>query len=151
MRSRGFGTGCALLLLGAVALAEEGVQPYRVVGNAIPDSLTGRAGDPARGRKIAASRELGNCTLCHRLPLEGEAFFGDVGPDLSGVADRLTAGELRLRLVDPLRANPDTVMPAYYRIEGQQRVAVPYRGKPVLTAEQVEDVVAYLAGLRAPR
>jgi sulfur-oxidizing protein SoxX len=134
------------LLWSSVCWAEEALTS----GDPLSQSLTGRPGDPARGREIARSRDLGNCVLCHKLPLE-ETFFGNVGPDLSLVGDRLTEKELRLRVVDSARINPDTIMPSYYRTEGLRRVAPAYRGKPVLTAEQVEDVIAFLMTLRGKR
>lgn len=119
-----------------------------IVGDEIPSSLTGRPGDPARGRAVVLDRQLGNCLLCHTLPVSGERFQGNIGPDLAGVAERLTEGQIRLRVVDATRVNPDTAMPAYHRVEGLTRVAAEYRGRPVLTADQVEDVVAFLRTLK---
>lgn len=109
--------------------------------------LTAAAGDPARGREIVAGRD-GNCLLCHSVPETGERFMGNVAPPLSGVGARLTAGQIRLRVVDPTRLKPDVVMPAYFRSEGLNDVASPYRGKTILTAQQIEDVVAFLVTLR---
>jgi len=128
------------------------VLPLLVAGKAvgdegIPASLTGAKGDPARGRAIVASRQVGLCLLCHTGPFPEERFQGNLAPDLREAA-RLTEAEIRLRLVDPARANPKTIMPAYYRTEGLTRVAPGYRGKPVLSAEQIEDVVAYILSLR---
>lgn len=94
------------------------------------------------------SRELGNCLLCHRMPIPEERFQGNIGPDLSGVGGRLSGGQIRLRIVDSSRLNPTSIMPPYYRVEGLQRVLTAYRDKPVLTAEQVEDAVAFLSALR---
>lgn len=94
-----------------------------------------------------AGREA-NCLLCHAVPETGIRFMGDIAPPLSGIGSRLSAGQLRLRIVDQSRLNADTVMPSYYRIEGLVRVAPAYRGKPVLTAQQIEDVVAYLQTLK---
>ncbi len=122
---------------------------YRVVDGAIPAPLTGGLGDPARGRAVALDPERGNCTICHPAPLPEAEFQGDVGPDLAGVGARYGPGELRLRVVDPKALNPDTVMPVYHRVEGLYRVLERYRGEPVLTAQEVEDVVAWLATLRA--
>ena len=116
--------------------------------DAIPASLTGAKGDPQRGRAIVANRQVGLCLLCHSGPFPEERFQGNLAPDLRGVGSRLTEGEIRLRLVDPARANPQTIMPAYYRTEGLTRVGPSYRGKPVLSAEQIEDVVAFLATLK---
>jgi len=128
------------------------VLPLLVAGKAvgdegIPASLTGAKGDPARGRAIVANRQVGLCLLCHTGPFPEERFQGTLAPDLREAA-RLTEAEIRLRLVDPARANPKTIMPAYYRTEGLTRVAPGYRGKPVLSAEQIEDVVAYILSLR---
>jgi L-cysteine S-thiosulfotransferase len=119
-----------------------------VVGDSIPDPLTNRPGDAANGRRIVLDREVGNCLICHRAP-EGEPFQGNVGPDLTGVWTRLTAAQLRLRVVDISRLNAATIMPPYYRVEGLVRVMNPYRGKPVLDAQQVEDVIAYLETLKS--
>jgi sulfur-oxidizing protein SoxX len=112
----------------------------------IPASLTGAKGDPARGRAIVANRQVGLCLLCHSGPFPEERFQGNLAPDLRN-AGRLSEAQLRARLVDPARFNPQTIMPAYYRTEGT-RVAPSYRGKTVLTAEQIEDVVAFLATLK---
>ena len=114
----------------------------------MPDSLTGAKGDPARGRAIVANRQVGLCLLCHSGPFPEERFQGNLAPDLKGAGSRLSEGQLRLKIVDPGRVNPATIMPAYHRTEGLVRVAPAHRGKPVLSAEQVEDVVAYLMTLR---
>ncbi len=106
----------------------------------------GPAGDAARGREVFVSREGGHCVLCHRVP--GVAVAGDVGPALDGVGARLTAGEIRYRIADITRVNPQAVMPAFHRTEGLSRVAPAYAGRPVLDARQVEDLVAYLGSLR---
>lgn len=131
----------------AAAHAQAPLQPYRIVDNAIPDSLTGAPGDAVRGRAIVVRRE-NTCLLCHSGPFPEQRFQGNLSPDLTGVGSRWTAGELRLRLVDPSRLNPATIMPSYYRVEGLNRVAANWRDKPILTAEQIEDVVAYLGTLR---
>jgi len=114
----------------------------------LPASLTGAKGDPARGRSIVANRQVGLCLLCHSAPIPEERFQGNLAPDLRGVGARLSEGEIRLRLIDPARANPQTIMPAYFRTDGLNRVAPSYRGKPVLSAQQIEDVVAYLVTLK---
>ena len=116
--------------------------------DAMPDSLTGSKGDPARGRAIVANRQVGLCLLCHSGPFPEERFQGNLAPDLKGAGNRLTEGQLRLKIVDPGRVNPATIMPAYHRTERLVRVAPAYRGKPVLSAEQIEDVVAFLMMLR---
>ena len=105
-------------------------------------------GDPARGRAIVADRQVGLCLLCHSGPFPEERFQGTIGPDLNGVAARLSEGQIRLRIVDPSRTNPDSVMPAYFRTEGLARVTPSLRGKPILSAEQIEDVIAFLSTLK---
>jgi sulfur-oxidizing protein SoxX len=117
--------------------------------NAIPQPLTDQPGDPERGRRIVLDRDGGDCLICHAMPLPQRQFHGTVGPPLDGIGGRYSAGELRLRLVDPKAFNPETIMPAYYKVEGLHRVLERYRGKPMLTAQQVEDVVAYLLTLRS--
>lgn len=133
----------AVLLLGAAAPAEPAVE-----GGAIAASLTGAPGDPARGRAIVADRQRGLCLLCHAGPFPEERFQGNLAPDLAGAGSRWSEGQLRLRIVDARRLNPATIMPSYYRVEGLTRVAPAWRGRPVLTAAEIEDVVAFLATLR---
>jgi L-cysteine S-thiosulfotransferase len=116
--------------------------------DAMPQSLTGAKGDPARGRAIVANRQVGLCLLCHSGPFPDERFQGSLAPDLKGVGARLSEGQLRLRIVDSSRLNPATIMPAYHRTEGLVRVGPAWRGKTILTAEQIEDVVAFLMTLR---
>ena len=138
-----------LAAAGPTAIADEGsLRPYAVVGDSIPGSLTGEAGDPARGRAIVVDRRLGACLLCHTGPFAEERFQGTLAPDLSGAGSRWSAGQLRLRLVDATRLNPDTIMPPYYRVDGLARVGSSWAGKPILTADQIEDVVAFLSTLR---
>ncbi len=145
----------ALVLLAALpasAAAEDGaLRPYTVVGDAIPGSLTGTPGDPARGRVVVADRQRGLCLLCHTGPFPEERFQGTLAPDLAGAGTRHSEGQLRLRIVDSRRVNPDSIMPAYHRIDGLTRVGAPWRGRPVLTADEVEDVVAFLATLQEER
>jgi L-cysteine S-thiosulfotransferase len=145
---RSVAAAAAIIICCAVARAEEGVRPYTVVGDAIPESLTGMPGDPTRGKAIVTSRQTGLCLLCHSAPLPEEKFQGTIGPDLKGSGSRYSEGELRMRMVDSRRLNPDTIMPSYYRLEGLERVAPAFRGKSVLSAEQIEDVVAFLKTLR---
>ncbi len=141
-----------MLLLGlccavaAAPAATEGLR-YRVSGDGIDAPLTSVTPDATRGRTLLVNRES-NCTLCHAAPETGERFFGNVGPPLSGVGGRLTAAQMRLRIVDPLFFNKESIMPSYYRVDGLNRVAEAYRGKPVLNAVQIEDVIAYLLTLQ---
>lgn len=137
----------AVALEGGSGRAEE-LRSYRIVGGTIATSLTGVPGDAARGRSIVLNRTVGLCLLCHSGPFPEERFQGNLAPDLKGTGARRSAGELRLRMVDSRKLNADTIMPAYYALDGLNRVAPAYRGKPVLTAEQIEDVVAFLGTLR---
>ena len=111
------------------------------------ESLTGTPGDAARGRALVLER-TSTCILCHSGPFPEEKFQGDLAPDLAGAGSRWSEGQLRLRLVNAARLNPATIMPSYYRVDGLDRVAPAWRGKPILPAEQIEDMVAYLASLR---
>ena len=139
-----------LAMVAPPAIAQSPVAAaYAVVGDTIAAPLTRMPGDAARGRAIVADRQVGMCLLCHRGPIPEERFQGTIGPDLAGVGERLGAGQLRLRIVDMRRINPASTMPAYYRIEGLERVAPAWTGKPILDAQQVEDVVAYLGTLRS--
>ena len=137
-----------LVVLAAPAAAQEELRSYLIVGDSIPDSLSGQPGDGARGRAIVANRNLGLCLLCHTAPIPEERFQGNLAPSLAGTGARWSEGQLRLRMVDASRLNADTIMPPYYRLAGLQRVADSFRNKPILSAEQIEDVVAYLVSLK---
>jgi sulfur-oxidizing protein SoxX len=125
----------------------EDLRTYAVVGDAIPASLTGAPGDATRGRALVLNR-TSTCILCHSGPFPEEKFQGDLAPSLVGAGSRASEGQLRLRLVDASSLNPATIMPSYYRIDGLDRVGPAWRGKPILSAEQIEDMVAYLMTLR---
>ena len=152
------GAACAALMGAALCGTDAGAQgvqgvqqaPGRatIVGDAIPDSLTGHKGDAARGRAIVLNRQVGLCLLCHSGPFPEERFQGNMAPDLKGAGARWSEGELRLRMVDARKLNPQTIMPPYFVVDGMNRVAPAFRGKPILTAEQIEDVVAFLATLK---
>jgi sulfur-oxidizing protein SoxX len=135
-------------LLAAVSVAIWYVAGVAQAQDAIPDSLTGAKGDPGRGRAIVANRQVGLCLLCHSGPFPEERFQGNLAPDLRGAGTRWSEGQLRLRIVDSGRIDAATIMPAYHRTEGLVRVAPAWRGKPMLSAEQIEDVVAFLITLR---
>ena len=130
-----------LILLLAYALAASAAD------DAIDQPLAAK-GDAARGRAIVANRQVGLCLLCHTGPFPEERLMGNVAPSLEGVGGRLSEGQLRLRIVDSSRVNPHTIMPPYYRTTGLAHVAPAFQGKPILDAQQVEDVVAFLASLR---
>ena len=119
-----------------------------IVGDGIPQPVAATPGDAARGRSLILARDPANCVLCHAVPDPAVRFSGNLGPTLAGVGERLTVPQLRLRVADIIRLNPSTIMPSYYRVDGFRLVATAYRGKPILTAAEVEDVVAYLATLK---
>jgi sulfur-oxidizing protein SoxX len=134
--------------MAAAIVALAGLAGVAHAQDSLPQSLTGAPGDPARGRAIVANRQVGLCLLCHSGPFPQERFQGELAPDLRGAGARWTEGQLRLRIVDSGRINPASIMPAYHRTEGLTRVAPAFRGKPILSAEQVEDVVAFLMTLK---
>lgn len=135
------------MLLSPCIAASQSLPPYVVTGDSIMESLTGAPGDAMRGRALVLNR-TNTCILCHSGPFPEEKFQGDLAPNLAGSGSRWSVGQLRLRLVDASRLKPGTIMPSYYRVDGLDRVAQPWRGKPILSAEQIEDIVAYLATLR---
>lgn len=118
-----------------------------IVDGTIPTPLTSTPGDPANGRKIAIHRKKGNCLACHEMPIPEQQFHGQTGPALHGVGDRLSEAELRMRIVDPKVVNPDTMMPSFYKTDFH-RVLPKFEGKTILSAQEVEDVVAYLKTLK---
>jgi sulfur-oxidizing protein SoxX len=142
-RSRAKRSADALaLLLSATMLA--------AAGDAVDMPLTAQPGDPARGQRIVENHQLSACLLCHAGPFPEPHLQGTIGPSLEGVGSRLAAGEIRLRLIDARRLNPDTVMPPYYVVDGLNRTGHVWQGRPALSAQQIEDVVAFLTTLRAP-
>ena len=132
----------------AVGLASAQSAAQDVVDGGLPHSLTGTPGDAVRGRAVVANRQVGLCLLCHTGPIPEERFQGNLAPDLTGAGKRWSAGQLRLRMVDARALNPQTIMPSYHRTEGLTRVAPAFAAIPMLAAQQVEDVVAYLLTLR---
>ena len=136
------------------ALQTAALIPYNVVVSGgiptIPTPLTGKPGDPKEGEKVVVERRLGNCLSCHEIDaLRREPFHGDIGPPLGGVAGRWDSGTLRMIVVNAKKVFGDeTVMPAFYRVDGLNRVRPDFIGKPILTAQQIEDVVAFLATLK---
>jgi sulfur-oxidizing protein SoxX len=141
----------AVLIAASLAFASsaraDGITPYKIVGDGIAESLTGMAGDAARGRALVLARTT-TCILCHSGPFPETRFQGDLAPDLAGAGNRWTVSQLRLRLVDASHFNPETIMPSYYRNEGLVRVGRNFAGKPILSAAEIEDIVAFLATLR---
>ena len=144
-------TGAVALAILAIGWPASGEQPrlsFSVAGDGIESSLSGAPGDSERGRAILTNRQQGLCLLCHAGPFPEERLQGTMAPDLKGVGGRWSQAQLRLRMVDAARLNPETIMPPYYRVDGLERVAPAFRGKPILTAQEIEDVVAFLATLK---
>lgn len=137
-----------LLLPGWPLATGQEMVPYDIAGQSIPDPLTDERGNPVRGRQIIRDVDNATCLICHSIPIPDEPDQGNIGPSLAGVGSRYSEGELRLRIVNSKAINPDTVMPAYYRIDGLNRVMGLYVGRPIYSAQQVEDVVAYLTSLK---
>jgi L-cysteine S-thiosulfotransferase len=138
---------CATIIPHSGSVAET-LSTFRVTGDGVAEPLGGYTGDAGRGRSVVLDRTRGNCLICHVTPEPQERFMGDLAPTLSGVGGRLSVAQIRLRLVDQRLINPKTIMPAYYTTDGLTRVAAQYQGKPVLTAQEIEDAVAYLATLQ---
>jgi sulfur-oxidizing protein SoxX len=141
----------ASLLLAMAMPAMASAQSAMVTGDAVVQSLTGSAGNPTRGRAIIADRQKGFCLLCHGGPFPEEPLQGNLAPSLAGAGSRWNEGQLRLRLMDNKRVNPESIMPAYHRIEGLNRVGAIWRDRPILSAAEIEDVLAFLMGLKAEK
>lgn len=126
---------------------------YKVVDDiAIPEPLAGKKGDPARGEKLFVARKKGNCLACHKVEqLKQHLFHGEIGPELSDVASNMTPAEMRLRLVDPKIVNPETIMPSFHKVKGLHRVMKKFKGKPVLSAQEIEDIIAFVQTLKMPK
>ena len=146
--SRFFAVAVAFCAAAAFGAQAGELVTYKIVDETIPQSLTGKAGDPVKGRKVAINRKKGNCLACHVMPVPEQADHGEVGPPLNDVGSRLGAGEIRLRIVNPKVVNPDTIMPAFYRIHGLHRVQKKWQGKTIISAQDVEDIVAYMMTLK---
>jgi L-cysteine S-thiosulfotransferase len=124
------------------------VVAFTVVGDGIPAPLTAQAGDAQRGRAIVVNRQKGLCLLCHSGPFPEEPVQSNLSTDLSGAGKRWSAAQLRLRVADARRLNPDSLMPSFHRLPEQARVAPSQAGQPILNAQEVEDVVAFLGSLK---
>jgi sulfur-oxidizing protein SoxX len=139
--------GTLALFLSSPASAA-GLVEYQINNDAIATSLTGKVGDPVNGKKLAINRKKGNCLACHSMPIPKQAFHGNIGPSLKGISNRYSEGELRLRIVNPKVLNSETIMPAFYKADGFNRVIKKFAGKTIISAQEVEDIVAYLMMLK---
>lgn len=146
MRPGTMATMASALLLAIILMPGAASLAAAPAADAIERPLVDGATDPLRGRAIALGRD-GNCLLCHGLADAGRPT-GNLAPSLDGVAARLGAGQIRQRVVNPALTNPNTIMPAYFVVDGLRQVAEPWRGKPILDAQQIEDLVAWLQTLR---
>ncbi|MEY2662538.1 MAG: hypothetical protein RIQ35_855, partial [Pseudomonadota bacterium] len=135
--------GAALAITTLLALPIPSQAQVVWTGDAVQTALSSSPGDPIKGRAIVTSRQTGLCILCHAGPFPEERFHGNLAPDLRLSIANLSAGQLRARLVDPSQSSPNTIMPAYFRIDHLQRVAPQFTGKTVLTGQEIEDVLAY--------
>ena len=143
--------GVALAIMAATSAYSEAVKPANVAFNdgVVEASLTGQPGDPVAGRAVFADRKLGNCLACHtNTDLSEESFHGEVGPPMDGVADRWGEAELRAIVTNSKKVFEGTIMPAFYIDSGYERPLEDFEGTSILTAQQVEDVVAYLLTLK---
>jgi sulfur-oxidizing protein SoxX len=142
--------GAALAITTLLALPIPSQAQVVWTGDAVQTALSSSPGDPIKGRAIVTSRQTGLCILCHAGPFPEERFHGNLAPDLRLSIANLSAGQLRARLVDPSQSSPNTIMPAYFRIDHLQRVAPQFTGKTVLTGQEIEDVLAYLLTIKSP-
>lgn len=132
----------------SVQVSEPGLVSYTIVDDmAINEPLTDTVGDAANGRKLSVNRKKGNCLACHVMPISEQSFHGETAPSLYGVGNRLSEGELRLQLVNSKVTNENTMMPSFYRVTGYNRILKKFDGKTILSAQEVEDIVAYLKTL----
>lgn len=136
----------------SVAISADVIAPadVQVTKLSISESLSGKAGDPVEGRKVFADRSLGNCLACHaNSDLSEQQFHGEVGPALDGVATRWQPEQLRTIVVNSKLVFTDlTIMPSFYSLDVGINVREDLVGETILTAQQVEDVVAYLSTLK---
>lgn len=142
--------GAALLICAGAQAGEVAPGDVNIVDGALNAALTHEPGDPVRGKEVFTGRKLGNCLACHQVDvlMDEQQFHGETGTPLNGIGDVYTAAELRARVVNPKSSNPDTMMPAFYRTTGFNRNNKKFEGKTILSAQQVEDVVAYLLTLK---
>jgi len=148
--NRIFGIAIGAVMATSIAHAE-GIKPSEIMfdDGMVAASLTGVAGNVEEGRKVFMNRKLGNCLACHvNSDMSEQSFHGEVGPPLDGVADRWSETELRAIVANSKEVFEGTIMPAFYKDAGYERTLEKFEGKSILSAQQVEDVVAYLLTLK---
>jgi len=119
-----------------------------IIQDGLPSALTNTFGKAERGEVLFVDRNGGHCVLCHQVDGLEAPFQGNVGPTLTGVGDRLSSAQIRLRIVDYEQVRPGTLMPSYYRTHDLYQVGETFRGDPILSAQDVENLVAYLDSLK---
>jgi L-cysteine S-thiosulfotransferase len=138
-----------LLLFGNAAQAQTSrMADVRIEGDSIPLALDSLVGDSARGRAIVVNRQKGLCLLCHTGPFAEERHQGNIAPSLAGAGSRSSMGQVRLKMVNSQSLDPNSIMPAYYRVDTLNRVTPTLKGRPILTAQEIEDVVAFVMTLK---
>jgi len=136
------------MVTGALA-AKDKMKMEMKIPTSIAKSLTGKPGNADNGKKLVVNRKKGNCLACHVISdLKDQADHGNVGPPLDDVGSRIKAAELRAQIANPKGSNPDSIMPAFLKKEGFHRLQKKWKGKTIISAQDVEDVVAYLLTLK---
>ncbi|MSP20853.1 MAG: sulfur oxidation c-type cytochrome SoxX [Alphaproteobacteria bacterium] len=121
---------------------------FTIVDNTIPEPLTDVPGDPDRGKRVVTNASNSTCLICHKMPIPEQPDQGQIAPPLDGIGNRYTAAQLRLRLVNPKLLTPETMMPAYYRVDGLTRVQAQYQGRTIYSPQDIEDAIVYLLTLK---
>jgi len=147
-----FALTCAATAADPVASELPPIEPYcqwEQTNLLINEPLCGLKGDPERGRAIATDGNRGNCVACHNMPFDDVEGYGTIGPSLASIGGRYPEGYIRMRVVDTKSFNPVSIMPGYYRDPAKiNRPAKMFQGRTFLTAQQVEDVIAFLVMLK---
>ena len=147
IRSQSVSLMCLLLSGFTPALSAPLITESMLEDDRVPAPLEGAIGSALRGEEAFVDRDAGHCVLCHQVDGLDAPFQGDVGPTLTGIGAIYSEAELRLRVAQIRRVYPDSIMPEYYRVEGLHQVGQEWRGEPALSAQQIEDIVAFLATL----
>ncbi len=137
-----------LAFFGAMSSGAEAGKDKKIP-TSISKSFTGKPGNAANGKKVIINRKKGNCLACHVITnMKKQADQGNVGPPLDDEGSRLSLAQLRAQVANPKGSNPDSIMPAFLKKDGLTRVKKKFKGKTILTTQEVEDVIAYLMTLK---